>query len=717
MENKLLFALDIGTRSVVGLVGEQRGPTIHLLAVERQEHHTRAMLDGQIHDVPEVAKVLAAVKTRLEQTCGPLKKVSVAAAGRALCTIRSKANLEVQGRGLLSANDEHTLELSAIQTAQHQLATSNTVSDSTGYYCVGYSVVSFTLDDTFLKTLVGQRGKLASVELIATFLPRQVIDSLQSAIQLADLEMDTLTLEPIAAINVLIPPTMRHLNLVLVDVGAGTSDVAITKDGSVIGYGMVPCAGDEITEAISQKYLLDFNVAEGIKRQLGSGKNKKIAFNDVLGMPHKVFTHEVIDSITSQVNELAQAIATQILTLNTAPPQAVLMVGGGSLTPLLAEALSQALDIPSARVAIRCPDTIEGIADIPTSLCTPDAVTPLGILKLSGSRTLNFVNVTLNNQSLHLFNLDHLTMADALLAAGLDIRSLHGRPGLGITVSVNNQTKFLAGSYGHPGQLQLNGEAATFTDRLKENDVITVTKGCSGVTPSPLLREIIEIPPPITVLINDRSYAIAPVLTINGIATTADTALQDRDQIVCHLPVTLDEVLQLTNTAVASTDHRYIINGTERIYSIWPNYTINEKPATAASLVKAHDVIHAASLPAPTLEELLGLSAADSESVTILFNGNSCSIPTRIHTVTVNDQPAALTDTPPDGSVIDFSSVERPQPMVSDALLAAEFNPRELSLTSRVTILLNKQTAEYTAIVKNGDAIDIIVVDSGNSPR
>ncbi|MCP6657801.1 rod shape-determining protein, partial [Klebsiella pneumoniae] len=92
---------------------------------------------------------------------------------------------------------------------------------------------------------------------------------------------------PIAAINVLIPTTMRHLNLVLIDVGAGTSDVAITRDGSVIAYGMVPFAGDEITEAISQQFLLDFNVAETVKRQ-SSGKNKKISFTDVLGMSQKV---------------------------------------------------------------------------------------------------------------------------------------------------------------------------------------------------------------------------------------------------------------------------------------------------------------------------------------------------------------------------------------------------------------------------------------------
>ena len=71
MEKKLLFALDIGTRSIVGLIGEKTEAGIRVLGGVRQEHTTRAMLDGQIHDVPEVAKVIRSVRQRLEADFGP----------------------------------------------------------------------------------------------------------------------------------------------------------------------------------------------------------------------------------------------------------------------------------------------------------------------------------------------------------------------------------------------------------------------------------------------------------------------------------------------------------------------------------------------------------------------------------------------------------------------------------------------------------------------
>ncbi len=76
-----------------------------------------------------------------------------------------------------------------------------------------------------------------------------VVEGLYSVILKSNLQVDNITLEPIAAINVAIKEELRLLNLALVDIGAGTSDIAITKDGKIIAYAMTSTAGDEITEA------------------------------------------------------------------------------------------------------------------------------------------------------------------------------------------------------------------------------------------------------------------------------------------------------------------------------------------------------------------------------------------------------------------------------------------------------------------------------------
>lgn len=91
------------------------------------------------------------------------------------------------------------------------------------------------------------------------------MDGLYAAVERAGLHVENLTLEPIAAINIAIPERFRLLNIALVDVGAGTSDISITKDGSIIAYGMIPAAGDELTECIAKHYLVDFQEADRMK--------------------------------------------------------------------------------------------------------------------------------------------------------------------------------------------------------------------------------------------------------------------------------------------------------------------------------------------------------------------------------------------------------------------------------------------------------------------
>ena len=95
-ESELVYALDIGTRSVIGILGRREGERMRVLAVEKQQHAKRTMMDGQIEDIGQVARVVADVTQRLERTVQrKLVRASVAAAGRALRTERGKAELEL----------------------------------------------------------------------------------------------------------------------------------------------------------------------------------------------------------------------------------------------------------------------------------------------------------------------------------------------------------------------------------------------------------------------------------------------------------------------------------------------------------------------------------------------------------------------------------------------------------------------------------------------
>ena len=708
MKKQPLFALDIGTRSVVGLIAEPVGEQLNILAYERQEHQTRAMLDGQIHDVPQVAAVLREVKERLEDKVGPLKKVAVAAAGRALLTIRVQTDLDTTSWAVLDRETERALEVAAIQAAQAKLAKEQSLADPTGYYCVGYSVVAFTLDGTRINRLVGQKGKKAEIELIATFLPRQVIDSMQSALTEAGLEMSTLTLEPIAAINVLIPPTMRHLNLVLVDVGAGTSDVALTAGGSVVGYGMVPCAGDEVTEALSRAYLLDFNVAEKLKRRL-TGKPRKLSVKDVLGVSQKVDSLALLASIEPTVADLAAQIAHEINNLNQASPQAVLLVGGGALTPGLPEAIAKELSLPPARVGVRMPEAGRDFVSLPKELITPDAITPLGILRVAGGESLHFISVTLNGQSLRLFNLGKLTVADALLVSGLDVKTLRGRPGLGLTVTLNGQTQFISGSHGAPGSIVKNGVSASLEDPLEEDDVLIVKHGSDGITPCVTVNDLMDLSTAASVTINGKIVTLTPKIRINGLEKASDTCLCDRDNVEVTFPKTIGDALAAYSDTPVKKRFSYHLNG-EPLDTNQPiGLSVNGRTAKPDDLLAAGADIKITEPELPTLTELLALDTTTLAKARVTFENKPLELETVYQTLTVDGSPALPSDRPPTGSSIVYQVVTR-RPMVSDALLAAKFDPQQqIPPGKRFQLLVNGIPSEFTTIVKNGDEISLLL--------
>ena len=227
-----VLALDIGTRSIVGVLLEKKDETV-IRAVEYLEHEARYMYDGQIHDVEAVAAEIALIKSRLQKATGlKLKKAAVAAAGRALQTATATASVSRPHMFEITWEETKALELEAVQKAQKKIAGED--KNLRDHFCIGYSVVNYTLDDGVIQNLVGQTGSKIGVEVIATFLPRVVVDSLISSLRMAGLEAGSLTLEPIAALTVAIPPQMRLLNLALVDIGAGTSDIAVVQRETIV---------------------------------------------------------------------------------------------------------------------------------------------------------------------------------------------------------------------------------------------------------------------------------------------------------------------------------------------------------------------------------------------------------------------------------------------------------------------------------------------------
>ncbi|AOH56129.1 cell division protein [Peribacillus muralis] len=539
MQEKL-FALDIGTRSVVGIILEKEQECYKIVDILSQEHSERAMLDGQIHDVLAVAKVIAHIKRQLEGIHGPLKRVSVAAAGRALKTERAEMTIKIGGKPTLTREDVLHLEFSAVQEAQSIVAKQKNTQST--YYCVGYSVLYYHLDGQELGSLLDQSGDEASVEIIATFLPKVVVESLLAALKRADLEMQALTLEPIAAINVLIPASMRRLNVALVDIGAGTSDIALTDSGTVIAYGMVPVAGDEITEALSDHLLLDFPVAEQAKRDLTN--HDQIEVTDILGFANEISRAEIIDVIHPALDLLAESISSEILSLNNGKsPRAVMLVGGGSHTPELPRLLAQKLNLPENRVAIRGIDAIQNL-EISNMIQTgPELVTPIGIAIAADQNPIQYISVTVDGRPIRLFDMERTNVGDCLLTAGIRMSALYGKPGMAKIVEINGHQITLPGHQGEKSRITLNGVEASLDTEVRNDDIILTAKGADGAPSHTRIKDLLDGQMNKTVTVNEIPYTLSAVILRNGVAVSGDELVEDHDRIDCRLQISIQELI------------------------------------------------------------------------------------------------------------------------------------------------------------------------------
>lgn len=537
-----IFALDIGTRSVVGIILEQNEDNYHVVDLIVEEHTERAMVDGQIHNVVYVAEVIAHIKSKLEATHGPLTKVAVAAAGRSLKTEQAKAKITITNRPALTQADIDRLELAAVQQAQANLLDHQEQLDGHHYYCVAYSVLYNRLDDQEIGNLIDQQGNEASIEVIATFLPRVVVESLIAALKRAGLEMDGLTLEPIAAINALIPTSMRRLNVALVDIGAGTSDIAITDQSTVTAYGMVPTAGDEITEALSDHYLLDFPVAESLKRELSV--QTEVTISDILGFDEQVAVSEVIQNIEPAIDHLSSTIAHEILNLNgQKPPKAVILIGGGSLTPQITSKLSQALSLPDNRVAVRDIDAINNLTRAEHVKATPELVTPIGIAISAKNMPIKYMSVQVNNQVVRMFELKEMTVTDALLSANINASKLYGKPGLAMSVTLNGQTIHIPGELGSPTMIKINGEVASMKTAITNGDIIELIEGKNGAEACATASDLIDHATSQTISLNGQPNSIAAKLKINGMIAAFSQQLHEGDEIIVETTSTLQQLI------------------------------------------------------------------------------------------------------------------------------------------------------------------------------
>ena len=559
-QGDLIFALDIGTHSIVGILARKVNGICEIIDMQTAVHENRCMSDGQIEDIKAVSEDIKKVRAELESRNSViLSKACIAAAGRALKTVRASWEYKLAKDKLITDEVLKTTELDAVRRtcAQYTAQTQNSENEPAAFYCVGHSVVSLTLDGFKVTKPEGHRGENLVTEIIAAFLPSYVVESLCAAVDEAKLEVASITLEPIAAMNAVIPQELRLINLALCDIGAGTSDVAVSRDGSVVAYGMATTAGDEITEAVMKELLVDFKTAEMIK----TSAEEEITYTDVLLSEHKITRERVQEIIAPAAAELAKVIADEIISANVTPPQAVFLVGGSSKLSGLAKLVSEELHIDETRVIIGRKELFRGIKAPEEMKLGAEHTTPVGIALSSGEGvSYDFTTITVNGKRLRALDTNRLTVFELLSLAKIKPESLMARAGNSLSFTLSGEKITLRGKASYPSEIIVNGTGASINTVVTKGDEITIIPAKKGEDAFAKLSDYVDMKTAKTFNITalGENFRAGVSVLVNGREAIVDRKIHEGDEIEIRKLSSVSEVAKCLGT-----EEPLLLNGRE----------------------------------------------------------------------------------------------------------------------------------------------------------
>ena len=556
---QLVFGLDIGTRSIVGTVGYRVGEKFYVVAQSIREHGTRAMLDGQIHDIYKVGETIGEVKSELEGRIGrELKDVCIAAAGRVLRTVTVRVDTERDGDREVNGEDIYALDSMGVEKAYEEFLENNDTDMK--FYCVGYSVVRYYMNGYTMGNLEGHRAKTIGADIIATFLPEDVVDGLYKAVGEAGLEVVNLTLEPIAAIQVAIPEMYRMLNIALVDVGAGTSDISVTKDGSIIAYGMIPIAGDSLTEVVAKHCLVDFATAEHIKRETGIKEN--IEYKDIMGLSQTISATEIEEVTADVISDMTGQVADKIKELNgDKSVSAVFVVGGGGMLPGYTDALADKLGIQKERVAVRGKEVMQNIEFLDEDARRDSLmVTPIGICLSFYEQSNNFIFVYFNEQRIKIYDNNKVAVVDAAMQAEFANDGLFPKRGKELNYIVNGKPRITRGMLGEAAVITVNGNEADIYTPIHANDQIRVKESTAGEAARLDINQLPEFGATMRVEVNDKKIDLPKFASVNGKLQSGYYGIQENDSIEILSYYTVRQIAEFMDVIINQDMNIYVNN-------------------------------------------------------------------------------------------------------------------------------------------------------------
>ena len=372
MKNRTTLAsIDVGTTKVCTTVAEvDGGDVIRVAGVGITPSH--GLHKGLVVNINEARESIHESVRRAERTSGyKIESAFVGVTGRHVTSLNNRGVVAITRDDRLVRSDDLKRVLQCAQSVKvpndrkllHIIPRSYAVDGQAG-----------------VKNPVGMHGFRLDVETHVITAAVASVQNLTKCIRGIGVDIEDLVLEPLASSEAILTDDEKQVGVVMADIGGGTTDIAVFKDGSIWHTAILPVAGYQLTRDISIGLGLPFDVAEEMKKRYGSVmpiyEGQSESTSPIAEDGHGASYQDLCDILRARVEEIIRLILLELprSDYESLVPAGLVLTGGSSNVPGI-DALGR--DILRLPVRVGTPTNIDGITD---SLRDPAYATSVGLL-------------------------------------------------------------------------------------------------------------------------------------------------------------------------------------------------------------------------------------------------------------------------------------------------------------------------------------------------
>lgn len=373
-------ALDIGTEVVKALVVKREEDRGIVIGVGKVRQALTDMQAGAVADIQAVIDNCDRALTEAEDMCQLIPgQAVIGIAGEQIKGFSSSVSVPRQQPQSRITQAEVAQALQAVQRralreAVRQMSHEMGVSE-VNVKLVHSAITAVHVDGYAVSNPLDFQGRVLDITVFNTFAPLTHIGALQTIAQELDLELVATVAEPYAMARACATDEVYEFGGIFVDVGGGTTDVALVRNGGIEATRMFALGGRAFTRRVASELGMSLEQAEEFKVAHGEGR---------LPPDQRILAHRAVDP-NAEVLAQGVALALEEMAHGEMLPPAIYLAGGGAALPEIAEQL-RALEwteyLPFTKqpvVQVLRPEDVRGIYDSTGLLTGPQDITPMGL--------------------------------------------------------------------------------------------------------------------------------------------------------------------------------------------------------------------------------------------------------------------------------------------------------------------------------------------------